>query len=447
MLQALAPRRLLILGAAGRDFHVFNTLYRDAADVEVVAFTATQIPGISGRCYPGSLAGARYPQGIPIHDESALEALCASAGIDTVVFAYSDVSHTQVMQLASRALAAGAEFVLPSPRASMLRARLPVIAVSAVRTGCGKSQVARWLSAELRRRGRRVAVLRHPMPYGDLERARVQCFRTRDDLAAAQCTLEEREEYEPHLALGNPVYAGVDYAAVLAAAETEADILVWDGGNNDFPFLAPDLHIVVVDALRPGQLQSHHPGSAVLRTADVVVINKVDGAAPGAIDWIREQLADLVPQASVVLARSPVTLEHAELARGRRVLLVEDGPTVTHGGMPHGAALVAARAAGIGSIVDPRASATPAIAAVYAEYPHIGSVLPAVGYGPEQLAALAATIAASRAEVVIAGTPVDLAALITPAIPVLRARYAYADAGTPTLGEVLERFLARHAPA
>lgn len=441
-----ATRRVLILGAAGRDFHHFNCRYRDDPAVTVVAFTAAQIPDIAGRRYPAALAGPRYPDGIPIEDEAELELLVARHAVDEVVFAYSDVSHQDVMHLASRALAAGADFSLAGPRGTQLRSRLPVIAVSAVRTGCGKSQVARWLSGVLDRHGRRVAVLRHPMPYGDLARQAVQRFACRADLAAAACTVEEREEYEPHLAAGHVVFAGVDYGAILTAAEREADLLLWDGGNNDFPFLAPDLHLVLVDPLRPEAAHTHHPGEAVLRTADVVLVAKSNVATAGAIAAVEADVRALNPRARLLRGASEVRLDDAAAVRGRRVLVIEDGPTLTHGGMASGAGLVAAHAAGARTIVDPRAAAVPPIAALYARYPHIGPVLPAVGYSPAQLAALAATVRASAAEVVVSATPCDLAALVDLGRPVVRARYDYAEVETPGLTGVIAEFLGGHPP-
>ena len=438
-----APARILILGAAGRDFHNFNRVYRDDPAVEVVAFTATQIPGIAGRRYPAELAGPRYPHGIPIEDEARLEALCRELRVDRVVFAYSDVTHAHVMHCASRALAVGCDVSLLGPAATMLDSRLPVIAVSAVRTGCGKSQVARWLSTWLRERGWRVAVLRHPMPYGDLVAARVQRFATRADLDAAGCTAEEREEYEPHLAAGNLVFAGVDYAAVLRSAETEADLIVWDGGNNDFPFVRPGLHLVLADALRPEQVDTHHPGEAVARMADALVVNKVDAALPTAVAALEGRLRALNPRAPIVLAASPVRLDDPRAVRGRRVLVVEDGPTITHGGMATGAGHVAAVAAGAAEIIDPRRFADGSIAKVYQAYPHIGPVLPAMGYGAAQRAELARCIAASGAEAVVAGTPVDLAAMLGIGVPVVRARYAFEQRGGARLDEIVGRFLDR----
>jgi predicted GTPase len=386
-----------------------------------------------------------YPDGIPIRGESELEALCRAESVDEVVFAYSDVAHEQVMHLASRALAAGADFTLLGPHRTMLRSALPVIAVTAVRTGCGKSAIARWLSRRLRDQGRKVAVLRHPMPYGDLLRERVQRFASLADLDAASCTVEEREEYEPHLALGNLVFAGVDYAAILAQAESEADIIVWDGGNNDFPFIRPELHIAVADALRPGQIATHHPGEAVARMADLLVVNKVDAASVDQVQTAIAGLRAVNPTAPILLARSPVQLDDPAAVRERRVLVVEDGPTITHGGMAYGAGYVAAMAAGAASIVDPRTSAAPEIDAVFRACPHIGPVLPAVGYGPTQLAALAATINNSTAEVVVSATPIDLARLVPIDKPVIRARYDYAEDGTPALSSFVDQFLADHS--
>jgi predicted GTPase len=436
------PRRVLILGAAGRDFHNFNVVYRDDPATRVVAFTAAQIPGIAGRRYPASLAGDLYPDGIPIEDESELEDICRAEGVDEVVFAYSDVPHEQVMHLASRALAAGADFTLLGPRRTMLTSKRPVIAVTAVRTGCGKSQIARWLSRYLRSRGKRVAVLRHPMPYGDLAAERVQRFAAMADLDRAGVTAEEREEYEPHIAAGNIVFAGVDYAAILAAAESEADIVVWDGGNNDFPFIRPDLQIAVADALRPAQVTTHHPGETVARMADILIVNKIDAAVPADVDALTQRLRAVNQRAPIVHAASPVRLDDPAAVRGRRVLVVEDGPTLTHGGMAYGAGFVAARAAGAAEIVDPRPAAAAEIRRVYEGYPHIGPVLPAVGYSRAQLAALEATINAAAADVVVVATPIDLARLVRINAPAVRARYEFADAGTPTLGSLIDGFLA-----
>ena len=435
-------RQVVILGAAGRDFHNFNVVYRDDPSSEVAAFTAAQIPGIVGRRYPPELAGVLYPDGIPIVDEAELDALCHTHGIDEVVFAYSDVAHEHVMHLGSRALAAGADFALLGPGRTMLAASVPVIAVTAVRTGCGKSAIARWLSRRLRDAGRRVAVLRHPMAYGDLLRERVQRFGSLADLDAARCTVEEREEYEPHIALGNLVFAGVDYAAVLAAAERETDIIVWDGGNNDFPFLRPDLHIAVADALRPRQIATHHPGEAVARMADLLVVNKVGSAGPQDVAIAIEGLRAVNAKAPIVRAASPVRLDDPRAVHGRRALVIEDGPTITHGGMAFGAGLVAALAAGA-DIVDPRLSAPPEIQRVFRTYPHIGKVLPALGYNESQLRSLAATIEASTAEVVVSATPIDLAHLIQVEKPIVRVRYEYAEAGAPALSSFVDAFLSR----
>lgn len=440
-------RCVVILGAAGRDFHCFNTVYRNDASRQVVAFTAAQIPGISARHYPAALAGPLYPRGIPIEPERELEALCRTHGVHEVVFAYSDLPHAEVMHLASRALAAGADFSLLGPASTMLVTGRPVIAVSGVRTGCGKSQTSRWIVARLRAAGHRVVALRHPMPYGDLESQRVQRFANRADLERACCTAEEREEYEPYLSVGAVVFAGVDYAEILAAAEGEAEFLVWDGGNNDFPFLRPDLHIVVVDALRPDQVETHHPGEAVVRMADVIVINKVDAASVEETERVQASVRGVNPAAIVVRAASPVSLDRPQDVAGRRVLVVEDGPTLTHGGMSYGAGYVAASRARAQAFVDPRASARPEIAAVYDQYPHIGPVLPAMGYTARQLDSLRKTILASDADVVVCGSPIDLGALIEIDRPVIRVRYGYEEVDDPGLGAIVDSFVAaRQAP-
>lgn len=434
--------RIAIMGAAGRDFHNFNVAYRDDPAFEVVAFTAAQIPGIAGRRYPAALAGPLYPEGIAIVPEAGLEALIRTQDIEQIVFAYSDLAHAEVMHLASRALAAGADFVLLGPQRTMISAGKPVIAVSAVRTGCGKSPVSRWISRELKSRGLRAGVVRHPMPYGDLERQRVQRFATRDDLDRAECTIEEREEYEPHLAAGNIVYAGVDYVSVIEQAGRESDVILWDGGNNDFPFVRPDLHIVLVDPLRPGHETAYHPGETVLRMANIVLVAKADAADAAAVQGLMARVRQINPAAVILRGSMPVRLDDAAAVAGRRVLVVEDGPSITHGGMPHGAGLVAARQAGAAEIIDPRASAAPDIAAVYAQYPHIGPVLPAMGYSPAQLEALRLTINATPADVVVTATPIDLAALMALDKPVVRARYEFADSGTPGLAAELDCFLA-----
>lgn len=436
------PRRVLIMGAAGRDFHNFNVAYRDDPGVRVVAFTAAQIPGIAGRRYPAALSGPRYPDGIAIHDEAQLEAICGRERVDEVVFGYSDVPHALVMHAASRALASEADFTLLGPRRTMLRSARPVFAISAVRTGAGKSQTARWLAARLRARELRVAVIRHPMPYGDLARQRVQRFASVDDLSRADCTIEEREEYEPHIAGGSVVFAGVDYRAVLAEAEAEADVIVWDGGNNDFPFLAPDLHIVLTDALRPDDADAYHPGEATLRMADVIVVAKTDAASPAQVTRAERQARALNGRAQIVRAASPVVLDDPDAVRGRRVLVIDDGPTLTHGGMPYGAGYVAAIAAQA-QIVDPRPFLAPALREALTPYPHVREVLPALGYDAAQLAALSATIAATPAEVIVSGTPIDLAALISVPQPIVRARYEFAEVGEPGLGAIVDAACAR----
>jgi predicted GTPase len=437
-------RRVVILGAAGRDFHCFNRVYREDPAHEVVAFTATQIPGIDARRYPAQLAGKLYPKGIPVRAEADLESLCREEAIDLVVFAYSDVTHAHVMHLASRALACGADFGLLGPRSTMLVAHVPVIAISAVRTGCGKSQTARWITQQRRSRGLRTAAIRHPMPYGNLEAQRVQRFASRSDIDAARCTAEEREEYELYVDAGAVICAGVDYAEILQQAEQEAEVIVWDGGNNDFPFIRPDLHIVVVDALRPDQVDTHHPGEAALRMANLVLINKTDAAPPSAIQRLTESVRRVNPKAPILRAASPVRLDEPAAVAGRRVIVVEDGPTTTHGGMAYGAGHVAAVDAGAAEIVDPRESAVPEVAAVFQQYPHIGKILPAMGYGPAQIAALRATIEGSRAELVVTGSPIDLDALLDVRLPVVRARYAFQDVDDPGLAGVLETFCAEH---
>jgi len=433
--------RIVIMGAAGRDFHNFNMVYRDDPNNEVVAFTATQIPEIAGRSYPPILAGKYYPHGIPIVEETKLERLCKDQNIDLVVFAYSDITHDRVMHKASIALASGADFLLLGPERTMLQAKVPVIACCAVRTGCGKSQTTRWLSKLLIERGLKVAIIRHPMPYGNLEHQAVQRFSSSHDLDDADCTIEEREEYEPHIALGNIVYAGIDYAEIVALAEKEADIILWDGGNNDFSFVHPDLHIVLVDPLRPGNETTHHPGEAVLRMADIILIAKVNSASDVDIQYVTEVVHGINTVAPIVRGASPVRLDYPEMVRGKRVLVVEDGPTITHGDMPYGAGFVAATEAQAKEIIDPRSFAVDEIAEVYRKYPHIGTVLPAVGYHPSQLQALSETINAADADVVVSATPCDLAALIEINKSVVRARYEFAEVGQPGLGDLIESFL------
>ncbi|ACK71209.1 conserved hypothetical protein [Gloeothece citriformis PCC 7424] len=443
MNQQQTRERILIMGAAGRDFHNFNQVYRDNDRVEVVAFTAAQISGIANRRYPPCLAGSLYPQGIPIFEETELETLIKREKIDRVVFSYSDITHSEVMHLASKALVAGANFLLLGPQQTMLSANVPVIAVSAVRTGCGKSQTARWLSKLLRHKGLKVAVIRHPMPYGKLEDQIVQRFATHEDLNQANCTIEEREEYEPHIDIGNIVYAGVDYEKIVSKAQAEADIILWDGGNNDFPFIRPDLHIVLVDPLRPGDETTHHPGEVVLRMADIVVIPKVDSAADADVQKVHESVRRVNPKATIVRAASPIHLEDPEAVSDRRVLVVEDGPTTTHGGMAYGAGYVAATRAAAKEIVNPRLYAVPEIAQVYDRYPHIGRILPAMGYSSAQLKALEETINRTDAEVVVAATPSNLANLIEVNKPIIRTRYEFAEVGNPKLSQLVEQFLIR----
>ncbi|HZR92181.1 MAG TPA: cyclic 2,3-diphosphoglycerate synthase [Gaiellaceae bacterium] len=431
-------RKTIIMGAGGRDFHDFNVVYRDDPETRVVAFTATQIPGIADRTYPPSLAGPLYPDGIPIRPESELTELIREHGVDEVVFAYSDVSHDHVMHRASIALSAGADFHLLGPGATMLESPKPVVAVCAVRTGSGKSQTSRRVGRILLDAGLDVALVRHPMPYGDLERMRVQRFASMADIDASHPTLEEREEYEAPVGLGMVVYAGVDYGEILDRAAAEADVILWDGGNNDFPFFRPDLLVVVVDPLRAGQELHYHPGETNLRMADVVVVNKMDSAGLAAVERVYADIAVVNPTATVVRANSPVRLDDGPPLAGACVLVVEDGPTVTHGGMPFGAGTVAAQQAGAAMRVDPRPYAVGSIAEVFRTYPHIGPVLPAMGYDDEQLSELEATINATECDVVVTGTPIDLGRLIRSRHPMRHARYELEEVGHPTLAEVLE---------
>ena len=430
-------RRVLIMGAAGRDFHNFNVVYREDPSVEVVAFTATQIPYIDDRTYPAALAGPRYPAGIPIHEEDALEGLIRDLRVDEVVFAYSDVSHEHVMHAASRAMAAGADFALLGPTRTMLPASVPVVAVCAVRPGSGKSQTTRAIAGELRGAGKRVVAVRHPMPYGDLVAQRVQRFATTDDLSAERTTIEEREEYEPHIASGTVVYAGVDYAAILERAQAECDVLLWDGGNNDLPFYRPDVHLVVADPLRAGHELTYHPGETNLRMADVIVVNKMDSATPEQVASILETIERVNPDATVVRANSAVRLDEPDAVRGKRVLVVEDGPTLTHGEMKFGAGVVAARRGGAAEIVDPRPWAVGTIRETFERY-DVGAVLPAMGYSDGQLREMAETIARAEVDVVVIGTPIDLRSVVTIDRPAVRVRYDLdVLPGSPTLSEVL----------
>jgi len=415
-------RRVLIMGAAGRDFHNFNVAYRDDPGVEVVAFTATQIPFIDDRTYPASLAGERYPDGIPIHDESMLTQLIKEQEIDDVIFSYSDVSHTYVMHKASQAMAAGANFVLLGPSATMLTSTVPVVAVCAIRTGSGKTQTTRAIADTLKEAGKRVVAVRHPMPYGNLEAQRLQRYATLEDLDRHDTTIEEREEYEPHITSGTIIYAGVDYGQILEQAQAECDVLLWDGGNNDLPFYKPDIHIVVADPLRAGHETSYYPGEVNLRMADVIVINKMDSASTEQVGALMDAIHQTNPEATVITANSRVTVDDPEAINGKRVLVVEDGPTLTHGGMKFGAGVVAARAHGATEIVDPRPWATGTIAETFRKY-DVGPVLPAMGYSEGQLAEMEEIIEAADADVVVIGTPIDLRRVIEIRKPSIRVRY------------------------
>jgi predicted GTPase len=433
-------RRIVIMGAAGRDFHNFNVVYRDDPGVEVVAFTATQIPGIENRRYPPELAGPRYPQGIPILPEEDLTSIIERDDADEVVFAYSDVSHRHVMHTASAVLAAGASFTLLGPRATMLEATVPVVAVCAVRTGSGKSQTTRAVVRALRELDRKTVVVRHPMPYGDLVAQRVQRFASYEDLDEANVTVEEREEYEPHLAAGTTVFAGVDYEEILKAAQAEAEVVVWDGGNNDLPFFQPTVHMVVADPLRAGHETSYHPGETNVRMAHVIVINKVDTADPDDVEQVAETAKRLNPEAVIIRARSPVTVDDPGTLSGRRVLVIEDGPTLTHGEMQFGAGVVAARTYGA-EIVDPREWAVGSLQRVYEQY-DVGPVLPAMGYSPEQIAELEQTIDAVPCDLVVVATPVDLGKVARFSKPSVRVRYELEEVeGAPTILDVLRERL------
>ncbi|MBA2565760.1 MAG: GTPase [Gemmatimonadetes bacterium] len=436
----MPPIRTVILGAAGRDFHNFNVAFRGDRSFEVVAFTATQIPNIDGRRYPPELAGPGYPAGIPIVLEAELERVLEEMRADLAVFSYSDVSHEHVMHVASRVNAAGADFTLLSPRRTMLEAGVPVIAIGAVRTGAGKSQTSRAITRILREAGRRFVVIRHPMPYGDLVAQRVQRFAELADLAHEACTIEEMEEYEAHLAVGNVVYAGVDYGAILERARAEADILVWEGGNNDLPFYRPSHLVVVADPHRPGHELRYHPGETNVRLADTVVINKVDTAAPEAVEEVRRNVQALNPDATIIEAASPVTVDGGMSLRGKRVLVVEDGPTLTHGEMAYGAGVVAARLQGA-EISDPRPYAVGSIAETFRRYPATGAVLPAMGYDEAQIRDLESTINATPSDVVVVATPIDLRRLVTSRQPMVRVRYELEEIGSPTLRDVLAPFL------
>jgi len=432
-------RRIVILGAAGRDFHNFNVLFRDRAEFEVVAFTAAQIPDIDGRTYPPVLAGGLYAQGIPIRPEEELEALIRDEKIDEAWFSYSDVAHVDVMHKASQAIVWGADFVLASVRRTMLASVKPVVAVTAVRTGVGKSQTTRFVSRRLQEMGKRVVAIRHPMPYGDLSRQICQRFATYEDLDRHECTIEEREEYEPHIDQGIVVFAGVDYERILHEAEKEADVILWDGGNNDTPFYAPNLHITLVDPHRPGHESTYHPGEANLLLADLVVVNKVRSADPEKVAAVEANCRRLNPRAEVVLCSSEIAISDAEAIRGRRALVVEDGPTLTHGGMSYGAGWIAAREAGAAEIVDPSPFAVGSIAETYAKYPNAKGILPAMGYGDEQIRDLEATIRATPADVVVEGTPIDLSRVLKCDKPIVNVTYELAEIEPGAIERALRR--------
>ena len=433
--------RVIIMGAAGRDFHNFNTVFRDNESYEVVAFTATQIPNIEGRRYPPELAGRLYPDGIPIFPESDLVSLIRTHDVDQVVFAYSDVSHQYVMERASIVLAAGADFRLMGGKETMLKSSRPVVAVCAVRTGCGKSQTTRYVASALQKMGHRVVAIRHPMPYGDLVRQRVQRFATYADLDAHRCTIEEREEYEPHIDRGIVVYAGVDYEAILRQAEQEADIILWDGGNNDLPFYKPDVHIVVADPHRAGHELTYYPGAANYRLADVIVINKVDTADLAAVSAVRESAATVNPRAIVVEAASPIFVPDPAAIRGKRVLVIEDGPTLTHGGMKYGAGIVAAKRFGAAEIIDPRPYTVGTITETFQKYPEIGTLLPAMGYGEQQIKDLEETIRRVPCDLVLVATPIDLTRVARIEQPAQRVRYELQVIGQPDLADLLRERL------
>jgi predicted GTPase len=431
------------MGAAGRDFHNFNVYFRDNSAYDVVAFTATQIPGIEGRRYPTELAGLRYPNGIPIHPEEELPKLITEHDVDQVVFAYSDVSHDYVMHKASQVLANGADFRLMGPKTTMLKAEVPVVSVCAVRTGSGKSQTSRQVAKILKGRGLKVAAVRHPMPYGDLRKQVCERFASYADLDKYECTIEEREEYEPHIDNGIVVYAGVDYEKILREAEKEADVIVWDGGNNDMPFYRPDLNIVVADPHRAGNELTYYPGETNLRMADVIIINKVDTADPQKVKQVRENIKSVNPGATVLDAASPITADNPETVRGKRVLAIEDGPTVTHGGMAYGAGVVFAKEFGASELVDPRPYAVGSIKEAYKKYPHLGALLPALGYSEKQVAELKETIDRTPCDVVVIGTPIDLRRVIAINKPAVRVKYELKVLGPVSLEQILDELIQR----
>jgi predicted GTPase len=433
-------KKVIIMGAAGRDFHNFNVCFRDRADCRVIAFTATQIPDIAGRKYPAGLAGKLYPKGIPICAEEELDTLVRKHKVQDVYFAYSDVSHEYVMNKGSQVMAAGANFYLLGPNDTMIRSRKPVVSVCAVRTGSGKSQTSRKIALLLKAKGRRVAVIRHPMPYGDLVKQKVQRFAAYADLDKHECTIEEREEYEPHIDNGIVVYAGVDYGAILKQAEKEADIILWDGGNNDFSFYRSDLEIVVVDPHRAGHELRYHPGETNFRRAQVIVINKMDTAGKEQIDAVLANIKKFNPRAKVIRANSRITVQNGDEISGKRVLVIEDGPTLTHGGMQFGAGIVAAQKYGAAEIIDPRPFAVGSIKKTFEKYSHLDKVLPAMGYGEKQTQELDATIDRTDCDLVVSATPIDLNRVITPNKKLLRVRYELEEIGSPKLADVLKGF-------
>ncbi|MCU0592529.1 MAG: cyclic 2,3-diphosphoglycerate synthase [Desulfobacterales bacterium] len=443
----MKPKNVVIIGAAGRDFHNFNTCYRGNPDFHVVAFTAAQIPDIAGRNYPTALAGRLYPKGIPIYPETALPDLIRKFKVDECVFSYSDISYQHVMEVAAVVQSAGANFLLLGPKDTMLKSTKPVISVGAVRTGCGKSQTSRRVIEILMARGLKVVAVRHPMPYGDIAGQEVQRFARIRDLKKNNCTVEEMEEYEPHIVRGNVIYAGVDYDAILRAAENDpkgCDAIVWDGGNNDFPFYEPDLHVTVVDPHRPGHEMNYYPGNVTLRLADVVVINKIDSASPEGVDTVRRNIAAVNPKAVVIDAASVLDIESPAVVKGKKVLAVEDGPTLTHGGMKLGAAVVAARKFGASGLVDPRPYLVGQLKETFHIYPDIGTLLPAMGYGARQIKDLEATINRTPCDTVLIGTPIDLSRIIKINKPTARVFYNLQEIGKPDLGTVLDAFLRKH---
>jgi len=433
-------KKVIIMGAAGRDFHNFNVFFRDNKDYRVVAFTATQIPDIEGRKYPAALAGKLYPKGIPIYAEEELADLIKKHKVDEVHFAYSDVSHEYVMHKASEVMAAGANFVLLGPNDTMIKSRKPVVSVCAVRTGSGKSQTTRKVALTLKAKGRRVVVIRHPMPYGDLVKQAVQRFANYEDLDRHECTIEEREEYEPHIDNGIVVYAGVDYGAILKQAEKEADVIIWDGGNNDFPFYKSDLEIVVVDPHRAGHELAYHPGETNFRRAHVYVINKLDTADPEKVKLVMENIKKINSRAKIIKANSPIFVQDGSQITGKKVLVIEDGPTLTHGGMRYGAGIVAAQKYRAAKIIDPRPYAVGSIKKTFEKYNHLDKVLPAMGYGEKQMKELAATINRIDCDLVVSATPIDLNRVIKVNKPMLRVRYELKEIGTPNLKSVLKNF-------